>query len=66
MSEPVEKSQGEKITDERRRHNQAVEQPRGEYAPGREVDAEYQTHMRRLQEIYGPDEETIVDGRRTL
>ena len=65
MSEPT-KSQSERLVAERRRHARAIEMLREECAPGVEADREYQDHMRRIDSIIGPDEETIVDGRRTL
>jgi hypothetical protein len=61
MSE--EKSQGERIADERREHNRNLDVLRAEYAPTSEIDREYQNHQRRLQNILGPTESGIVDGR---
>jgi hypothetical protein len=65
MSEenPPEKSQSQRITDERRRHNRAIEVLTCEFAPSSSVDDEYRAHQRRLQDILGPDESGIVDGR---
>ena len=61
-----EKSQREKLTEEHREHRQKIARLQEEYAPSRDVDAEYQDHLRRIDAILGPGEETIVDGRRTV
>ena len=63
MSEPVGKPQSQRLTEERRRHNCALDELRHEFACGRELDKEYHRHQKNLSEILGPDVETIVDGR---
>ena len=67
MSEenPPEKSAGQRLTDERRRHDRNLEILRSEFAPSTEIDREYQGHLRRVRDILGPDEPSgIIDGRR--
>ena len=67
MSEekPPEKSQGQRLTEERRAHNRNLEILRAEFAPTSEINREYTDHQRRLAKIFGPDEPAgIVDGRR--
>ena len=49
MSE--QKSQREQLAEERRAHNRKLEQLRNEFAPGRDIDAEYQGHQRRVAAI---------------
>ena len=63
LDEPVEKSQSQRLTEEHRRHARSIEVLRGEFAPSTSVDREYQDHQRRVQEILGPTESGIVDGK---
>jgi hypothetical protein len=60
------KTQREQVADERRQHTQKLDQLRSEFAPGRDIDAEYQDHLRRLDEILGESDSGIVDGRNNL
>ena len=64
LDEPAEKTQSQRLTEERRAHNRNLEILRAEFAPTSEINREYTNHQRRLNEILGPDEPAgIVDGR---
>lgn len=60
------KTQREQIAEERRQHTRKLDQLRSEFAPSKDINAEYVEYQRRLGEILDPDEPGIVDGRRTV
>ena len=48
------------IEAERRAHNRRVETMRNEFAPSKNINAEYQQHQRRVAKILGDDDQPLV------
>ena len=48
------------IEAERRAHNRRVETMRNEFAPSKNINAEYQQHQRRVAKILGDEEQGII------
>ena len=55
-----DESKRQQLAEERRAHNRKMEQLRSEYAPGRDIDAEFQAHQSRIGEILGDENQPCV------